>query len=78
MSLILITCDGTKRAAIGWCVEPREGKAGHGADVMKNPVGVRLEELTTAKGVTLSEVAQRKNGRLWLGSVELDYIGLVP
>ncbi|KAF7006384.1 hypothetical protein CFC21_021432 [Triticum aestivum] len=38
--------------------------------------GVEVEELTAAKGVTLSEVTERK-GQLWLGSVELDYIGLV-
>ncbi|KQJ91881.1 protein STRICTOSIDINE SYNTHASE-LIKE 10 [Brachypodium distachyon] len=51
--------------------------------VTKHLVGVRLdgdgaqlEELTAAKGVTLSEVTQRSN-RLWLGSVELDYIGVV-
>jgi hypothetical protein len=37
--------------------------------------GVEVEELTAAKGVTLSEVTER-NGALWLGSVELDYIGL--
>nr|CAB3495975.1 unnamed protein product [Digitaria exilis] len=48
-----------------------------------NLVGVRLgangtevEELTAAKGVTLSDVAE-KDGQLWLGSVELDYVGLV-
>ena len=38
--------------------------------------GVEVEELTAARGVTLSEVTERK-GQLWLGSVELDYIGLV-
>ncbi|CAM0952488.1 unnamed protein product [Alopecurus aequalis] len=38
--------------------------------------GVQVEELTAAKGVTLSEVTQR-NGTLWLGSVELDYVGIV-
>jgi hypothetical protein len=38
--------------------------------------GVEVEELTAAKGVTLSEVSQR-NGTMWLGSVELDYVGLV-
>jgi sugar lactone lactonase YvrE len=37
--------------------------------------GVEVEELTAAKGVTLSEVTER-NGTLWLGSVELDYIGI--
>ncbi|KAL6593853.1 hypothetical protein ACP70R_048754 [Stipagrostis hirtigluma subsp. patula] len=50
---------------------------------VKHLVGVRLdangvetEELTAAKGVTLSDVAE-KDGKLWLGSVELDYVGLV-
>ncbi|KAL6649914.1 hypothetical protein ACP70R_014138 [Stipagrostis hirtigluma subsp. patula] len=50
---------------------------------VKHLVGVRLdadgaeaEELTAAKGVTLSDVAE-KDGQLWLGSVELDYVGLV-
>ncbi|XP_062187062.1 protein STRICTOSIDINE SYNTHASE-LIKE 10-like [Phragmites australis] len=50
---------------------------------VKHLVGVRLdfdgvehEELTAAKGVTLSDVAER-NGQLWLGSVELEYVGLV-
>ncbi|PUZ41145.1 hypothetical protein GQ55_9G480200 [Panicum hallii var. hallii] len=38
--------------------------------------GVEVEELTAAKGVTLSDVAE-KDGQLWLGSVELDYVGLV-
>jgi sugar lactone lactonase YvrE len=49
----------------------------------KHLVGVRLdadgtevEELTAAKGVTLSDVSE-KDGQLWLGSVELDYVGLV-
>jgi sugar lactone lactonase YvrE len=38
--------------------------------------GVEVEELTAAKGVTLSDVAERR-GKLWLGSVELEYVGLV-
>jgi sugar lactone lactonase YvrE len=49
----------------------------------KHLVGVRLgvdgaavEELTAGKGVTLSDVSE-KDGQLWLGSVELDYVGLV-
>ncbi|CAD6341837.1 unnamed protein product [Miscanthus lutarioriparius] len=52
------------------------------APPMKHLVGVRLgvdgttvEELTAAKGVTLSDVSE-KDGQLWLGSVELDYVGL--
>ncbi|KAJ1297149.1 hypothetical protein BS78_01G355900 [Paspalum vaginatum] len=50
---------------------------------VKHLVGVRLdadgvehEELTAAKGVTLSDVAE-KDDQLWLGSVELDFVGLV-
>jgi hypothetical protein len=50
---------------------------------MKHLVGVRLdtggaevEVLTAAKGVMISDVAE-KDGQLWLGSVELDYVGLV-
>ncbi|KAF0915579.1 hypothetical protein E2562_036762 [Oryza meyeriana var. granulata] len=38
--------------------------------------GVEVEELTAAKGVTLSEVTET-GSKLWLGSVELDYVGLV-
>ncbi|XP_044337131.1 protein STRICTOSIDINE SYNTHASE-LIKE 10 [Triticum aestivum] len=38
--------------------------------------GVEVEELTAARGVTLSEVAEQNGNKLWLGSVELDYIGL--
>ncbi|KAL6593705.1 hypothetical protein ACP70R_048606 [Stipagrostis hirtigluma subsp. patula] len=38
--------------------------------------GVEVEELTAAKGVTLSDVSE-KDGQLWLGSVELNYVGLV-
>uniref|UniRef100_R7WAX5 Putative Strictosidine synthase n=1 Tax=Aegilops tauschii TaxID=37682 RepID=R7WAX5_AEGTA len=39
--------------------------------------GVEVEELTAARGVTLSEVAEQSGNKLWLGSVELDYIGLL-
>ncbi|KAI4988340.1 hypothetical protein ZWY2020_029970 [Hordeum vulgare] len=60
-----------------------KGRPGATAAPVKHLVGVRLddgcvevEELTAAKGVTLNEVTERK-GQLWLGSVELDYIGLV-
>lgn len=49
--------------------------AKHLVGVRLNPDGVEVEELTAAKGVTLSEVAEQK-GKLWLGSVELDYIGM--
>ncbi|VAH25706.1 unnamed protein product [Triticum turgidum subsp. durum] len=58
-----------------------KGRPGATTAPVKHLVGVRLdgggvevEELTAAKGVTLSEVTERK-GQLWLGSVELDYIG---
>uniref|UniRef100_J3L375 Strictosidine synthase conserved region domain-containing protein n=1 Tax=Oryza brachyantha TaxID=4533 RepID=J3L375_ORYBR len=52
-----------------------EPPAKHLVGVRLNPDGVEVEELTAAKGVTLSEVAEQK-GKLWLGSVELDYIGV--
>ncbi|KAG8054530.1 hypothetical protein GUJ93_ZPchr0001g33041 [Zizania palustris] len=48
----------------------------HLVGVRINGDGVEVEELTAAKGVTLSEVTE-KDGNLWLGSVELDYVGLV-
>ncbi|KAK3166112.1 hypothetical protein QOZ80_1AG0041560 [Eleusine coracana subsp. coracana] len=48
----------------------------HLVGVRLNADGVEVEELTAAKGVTLSDVAERK-GELWLGSVELQYVGLV-
>ncbi|CAN6300957.1 unnamed protein product [Urochloa humidicola] len=48
----------------------------HLVGVLLNANGVEVEELTAAKGVTLSDVAE-KDGQLWLGSVELDYVGLV-
>ncbi|KAL5228026.1 hypothetical protein ABZP36_016291 [Zizania latifolia] len=44
----------------------------HLFDEQLNPDGVEVE-LTAAKGITLSEVADRK---LWLGSAELDYLGV--
>ncbi|CAO2140956.1 unnamed protein product [Urochloa humidicola] len=37
--------------------------------------GGKHEVVTAPKGVTLSDISE-KNGRLWLGSVELDYVGL--
>ncbi|KQJ91975.1 hypothetical protein BRADI_4g40936v3 [Brachypodium distachyon] len=52
------------------------GPVKHLVGVRLDENGVQVEVLTAAKGVTLSEVSER-NGRLWLGSVELDYIGLV-
>ncbi|KAG8054533.1 hypothetical protein GUJ93_ZPchr0001g29765 [Zizania palustris] len=48
----------------------------HLVGVRINGDGVEVEELTAAKGVTLSEVTE-KDGKLWLGSVELDYVGLL-
>ena len=59
-----------------------KGRPGATTAPVKHLVGVRLdgggvevEELTAARGVTLSEVAENGN-KLWLGSVELDYIGV--
>ena len=48
----------------------------HLVGVRLNSDGTEVEELTAAKGVTLSEVVER-DGKLWLGSVELDYVGVV-
>jgi hypothetical protein len=48
----------------------------HLVGVRLNADGAEVEELTAAKGVTLSDVAEMK-GKLWLGSVELEYVGLV-
>ncbi|KQK10870.1 protein STRICTOSIDINE SYNTHASE-LIKE 10 [Brachypodium distachyon] len=48
----------------------------HLVGVRLNADGVEVEELTAAKGVTLSEV-QEQDSKLWLGSVELDYVGIV-
>ncbi|KAJ1281502.1 hypothetical protein BS78_04G310900 [Paspalum vaginatum] len=50
---------------------------------VKHLVGVRLdaagaehEDIVGPKGITLSDVAE-KDGKLWLGSVELGYVGVV-
>jgi sugar lactone lactonase YvrE len=48
----------------------------HLVGVRLNADGAEVEEITAAKGVTLSDVSE-KDGQLWLGSVELDYVGLV-
>jgi sugar lactone lactonase YvrE len=55
---------------------PATAPVKHLVGVRLNADGVEVEELTAAKGVTLSDVSQRK-GQLWLGSVELEYVGLV-
>ncbi|KAL6616468.1 hypothetical protein ACP70R_038738 [Stipagrostis hirtigluma subsp. patula] len=55
---------------------PAAAPAKHLVGVRLDADGVEIEELTAAKGVTLSDVAERK-GQLWLGSVELEYVGLV-
>ncbi|GJN17010.1 hypothetical protein PR202_gb04048 [Eleusine coracana subsp. coracana] len=55
---------------------PATAPVKHLVGVRLNADGVEVEELTAAKGVTLSDVAERK-GELWLGSVELQYVGLV-
>ena len=48
---------------------PPSANVKHLVGVRLDGNGVQVEELTAAKGVTLSEVTER-NGRLWLGSVE--------
>ncbi|KAK1668687.1 hypothetical protein QYE76_056846 [Lolium multiflorum] len=48
----------------------------HLVGVRLNRDGMEVEELTAAKGVTLSEVIEL-DGKLWLGSVELDYVGII-
>ncbi|OEL14886.1 Protein STRICTOSIDINE SYNTHASE-LIKE 10 [Dichanthelium oligosanthes] len=55
---------------------PATAPVKHLVGVRLDADGVETEELTAAKGVTLSDVAERK-GQLWLGSVELEYVGLV-
>ncbi|CAN6325235.1 unnamed protein product [Urochloa humidicola] len=57
-------------------LDARAAAVKHLVGVRLNADGVEVEELTAAKGVTLSDVAE-KDGQLWLGSVELDYVGLV-
>ena len=47
----------------------------HLVGVWINAKGAEHEVMTAPKGVTLSDVAE-KDGRLWLGSVELNYVGL--
>lgn len=55
---------------------PATAPVKHLVGVRLNADGEEVEELTAAKGVTLSDVAEMK-GKLWLGSVELEYVGLV-
>ncbi|CAD6229106.1 unnamed protein product [Miscanthus lutarioriparius] len=55
---------------------PATAPVKHLVGVRLNADGVEVEELTAAKGVTLSDVAEIK-GKLWLGPVELEYVGLV-
>jgi hypothetical protein len=55
---------------------PATAPAKHLVGVRLDAHGVEVEELTAVKGVTLSDVAERR-GKLWLGSMELEYIGLV-
>ncbi|RLN40112.1 strictosidine synthase 3-like [Panicum miliaceum] len=57
-------------------IDAAAAPAKHLVGVRLRADGVEVEELTAAKGVTLSDVAER-DGKLWLGSVELDYVGLV-
>ncbi|XP_004974394.1 protein STRICTOSIDINE SYNTHASE-LIKE 10 [Setaria italica] len=48
----------------------------HLVGVRVNSKGAEQEVMTAPKGVTLSDIAE-KDGKLWLGSVELDHVGLV-
>uniref|UniRef100_J3LTV5 Strictosidine synthase conserved region domain-containing protein n=1 Tax=Oryza brachyantha TaxID=4533 RepID=J3LTV5_ORYBR len=64
-------------------VQLQPDPAGAAAAPAKHLVGVRLsgdgdklEELSAADGVTLSEIVER-GSTLWLGSVELSFIGLM-
>ncbi|CAD6266772.1 unnamed protein product [Miscanthus lutarioriparius] len=62
----------------------RDTRGGYWVALGKHIVGVRLdakgverqEIIAADKSVTLSDVAE-KDGNLWLGSVELDYITFV-
>jgi len=55
---------------------PETAPVKHLVGVRLDARGVEVEELTADKGVTLSDVAERR-GKLWLGSVELEDVGLV-
>ncbi|KAL6902159.1 hypothetical protein ACP4OV_005035 [Aristida adscensionis] len=79
--------DNMRRDTMGgyWAALNREKLQSNASSTapVKHLVGVRLdvdgrelEEMTAADGITLSDVAE-KNGQLWLGSVELDYVGLL-
>ncbi|RLN15505.1 protein STRICTOSIDINE SYNTHASE-LIKE 10-like [Panicum miliaceum] len=57
-------------------IDAAAAPAKHLVGVRLRADGMEVEELTAAKGVTLSDVTE-KDGKLWLGSVELDYVGLV-
>ena len=67
-----------------WVALNREKIDGEAAAAGKHIVGVRLdsmgvqrdEMMAEDKSVTLSDVSE-KDGKLWLGSVELDYVVLV-
>ncbi|GJM98138.1 hypothetical protein PR202_ga15118 [Eleusine coracana subsp. coracana] len=48
----------------------------HLVGIQINSNGTELAVLTAPKGVTLSDVAVRNGMQMWLGSVELDYVGL--
>ncbi|TVU08197.1 hypothetical protein EJB05_41589, partial [Eragrostis curvula] len=50
--------------------------AKHLVGIRVDPNGAAIEEMTAPQGVRLSEVAE-KDGKLWLGSVGLDYVGFV-
>jgi hypothetical protein len=47
----------------------------HIVGVRVNVKGEEQVVMTAPKGVTLGDITE-KDGKLWLGSVELDYVGL--
>ncbi|CAL4989473.1 unnamed protein product [Urochloa decumbens] len=73
--------DNVRRAARGgyWFALNREDinstSPEHLVGVWVDGDGGNHDVVTAPKGVTLSDISE-KNGRLWLGSVELDYVGL--
>ena len=48
----------------------------HLVGVRVDAKGAEHEVMTAPKGVTLSDIAEKKDENLWLGSVELNYVGL--
>nr|CAB3501771.1 unnamed protein product [Digitaria exilis] len=62
-----------------WFALNREGinatSPDHLVGVRVDAKGTELQVMTAPEGITLSDIAG-KNGMLWLGSVELDYVGV--